>query len=46
MRTFKMLLVWSLGTMVLTLLHHAYGAIIYNDPFRLHVALLPCLLLS
>lgn len=24
--------------MVLTLIHHAYGALIYEEPFRLHVA--------
>ena len=31
---------WSLGTMIMTLVHHLYGAIIYNQPFRLHVAIL------
>jgi hypothetical protein len=32
------LLVASVGTMVLTTLHHIYGAIIYETPFRLHIA--------
>lgn len=27
----------SLSIMILTLLHHAYGALIYEEPFRLHV---------
>jgi drug/metabolite transporter (DMT)-like permease len=36
--TFKMLFLASTGTMLLTLFHHAYGAAIYDEPFRLHVA--------
>lgn len=28
----------SLSIMILTLIHHVYGALIYEDPFRLHVA--------
>ena len=32
-------MIWSVGTMVLTLVHHVYGAIIYDEPFRLHVAI-------
>lgn len=31
-------MIWSVATMVLTLIHHFYGAMIYNDKFRLHVA--------
>jgi hypothetical protein len=30
---------YSLTTIVLTLIHHFYGAIIYAAPFRMHVAL-------
>jgi hypothetical protein len=30
---------WSVGTMIMTLVHHLYGAIIYDEPFRLHVAM-------
>lgn len=30
---------WSVGTMMLTLVHHFYGALIYSEPFRLHVAI-------
>lgn len=28
----------SVGVMVLTIIHHIYGAIIYNTAFRLHIA--------
>lgn len=28
----------SLSTMILTIIHHGYGALIYEEPFRLHVA--------
>jgi hypothetical protein len=35
----KMTMLWSAGTMVMTLVHHLYGAIIYDEPFRLHVAI-------
>ena len=31
---------WSVGTMVMTVLHHFYGAYIYDEPFRLHVAII------
>lgn len=30
---------WSVGTMVMTIIHHFYGAYIYDEPFRLHVAI-------
>ena len=39
MKDIKRVMVWSVGTMVLTLIHHAYGAAIYDKPFRLHVAI-------
>ena len=39
MKNIKKVRVWSVGTMVLTLIHHAYGAAIYDEPFRLHVAI-------
>jgi len=32
-------MLWSVGTMIMTLMHHLYGAKIYDEPFRLHVAL-------
>ncbi len=35
----KKIMLWSVGTMVLTLIHHGYGAAVYDEPFRLHVAL-------
>lgn len=38
MKTFHKIFLSSIGIMVLTLIHHAYGAIIYEAPFRLHVA--------
>lgn len=37
MKTFRKIFLSSLGTMVLTIIHHAYGALIYEAPFRLHV---------
>ena len=30
---------WSVGTMVMTIIHHLYGAMIYDEPFRLHAAI-------
>ena len=38
MRSIRMTMAWSVGTMIMTLVHHVYGAIIYDEPFRLHVA--------
>lgn len=38
MKTFNKIFLSSVSVMVLTLIHHAYGAIIYEAPFRLHVA--------
>lgn len=38
MKSFKKLFWSSIGIMVLTLIHHVYGALIYEEPFRLHVA--------
>lgn len=38
MRTLKLIYRASVGTMLLTLIHHVYGAVIYGSPFRLHVA--------
>lgn len=35
--TFQKIYQSSLSIMILTLIHHAYGALIYEDPFRLHV---------
>jgi hypothetical protein len=40
MKPLKLLLLFSLATLVLTIVHHAYGAIIYKDGFRLHVAII------
>src|SRR5688572_15657766 len=40
MKPLKLLLLFSLGTLVLTIVHHAYGAIIYKDGFRLHVSII------
>jgi hypothetical protein len=37
MKIFNKAFLSSLGTMVLTIVHHAYGALIYEAPFRLHV---------
>lgn len=31
---------WNVTTLLLTILHHAYGASIYQDAFRLHVVFL------
>lgn len=39
MKDVRKVMVWSVSTMVLTLIHHGYGAAIYDEPFRLHVAL-------
>ncbi|MEX0646203.1 MAG: hypothetical protein WEA56_01315 [Balneolaceae bacterium] len=39
-KTIKSFFAASVGTMVLTLIHHAYGAFIYDEPFRLHVTLI------
>jgi hypothetical protein len=39
LKAFKPLAYYSIGTMILTLVHHLYGAIIYDDPFRLHVTI-------
>lgn len=33
-------MLWSVGTMVMTIIHHFYGAYIYDEPFRLHVAII------
>lgn len=38
-RTITTSAVLSVGTMVMTLVHHLYGAVIYDEPFRLHVAI-------
>lgn len=32
-------MIWSIGTMIMTVIHHLYGAIKYDEPFRLHVAI-------
>src|SRR5689334_14730395 len=39
MKPLKLLLLFSLTTLLLTIIHHAYGAFIYKDGFRLHVAI-------
>ena len=39
MKDVKKVMIWSVGTMLLTLIHHGYGAVIYDEPFRLHVAI-------
>jgi hypothetical protein len=33
------MLIFSISTMILTVVHHLYGAVIYAEPFRLHVAI-------
>lgn len=38
LNTFQKIYQSSISIMFLTLIHHAYGAFIYEDPFRLHVA--------
>ncbi|MEL7586067.1 MAG: hypothetical protein AAGU19_05085 [Prolixibacteraceae bacterium] len=38
MKTLKLIYKASVGTMLLTLIHHVYGAVIYEATFRLHVA--------
>lgn len=30
---------WAIVTLLLTSLHHAYGAVVYDSPFRLHMTL-------
>ena len=40
MKTLKRTFIFGIITMVLTIIHHSYGAIIYEAPFRLHVALI------
>jgi asparagine N-glycosylation enzyme membrane subunit Stt3 len=40
MKPLKLLLLFSLATLLLTIIHHAYGALIYKDGFRLHVAII------
>lgn len=39
MKTLKRAMIWSVGTMVMTIIHHLYGAMIYDEPFRLHAAI-------
>lgn len=39
MKPVKKVMLWSVGTMFLTFIHHVYGAFIYDEPFRLHVAI-------
>lgn len=39
MKTQKIPVFSSVGTMIITLVHHLYGAVIYDEPFRLHVAI-------
>lgn len=31
---------WSLGVIALTTLHHVYGALVYETPYRMHIALI------
>lgn len=40
MKNLKKTFVFGTITMALTVIHHFYGAIIYEAPFRLHVALI------
>lgn len=39
MKNLNSIMLWSVGTMVMTIIHHFYGAYIYDEPFRLHVAI-------
>lgn len=36
----KQVLIYSSATMIMTIIHHFYGAYIYKDDFRLHVAII------
>lgn len=38
MKNLKRLIFWSAATIVMTVIHHFYGAIVYDEPFRMHVA--------
>lgn len=40
MKTLKKILWTSIAAMALTTFHHAYGAVIYEAPFRKHVAVI------
>ncbi len=40
MKNLSTIMLWSVGTIVLTIIHHFYGAYIYDEPFRLHVSII------